>query len=149
MIGGSSFPSEQSAIALYPPASGYPANLSVIEGGGITVRNQDGSPLSRVRMSAGDTAPARRVQLIDGDGEPLDLSGCVATYTLSSVTAYPAIMAITGGAYVDAPTAGFVSRNWQPGDTNATGIYAEVWRVTDTNGRAVATAPNSVIVEIQ
>ncbi len=157
MIGGSAFPSEQTGQPA-APAIGTPADLSGIEGGGIIARNRDGSALSRIRLTSGDTAPARRVQITGGDGEPLDLSGCVAVYLLSQIgvsgltAGFPAApvvpKVVTGAAVIESAVAGFLRRDWSPPDTSVPGTYQEVWHLTDASGLTATTTTGAVIVQI-
>lgn len=90
----------------------------------------------------GDTSPAIKRQLTDGDGNPLPLEGATVRFS----------MARNGVVVVDrreclAEADGWAVYQWQPGDTDAAGMHQAEFEITYPGG-GVESAPNDGFIFI-
>lgn len=101
--------------------------------------------MARFHLKRNDTSPAIKSQLVNDDGEPIDLSSN-GLQPADSVDFH--MIADDGTVTVDAPATfddkanGIVSYSWQTGDTDTTGTYDAEFEVTYQSG-AIETFPNS------
>lgn len=90
----------------------------------------------RFNIKQGNLLPTLRVQCLDGDGEPVDLTTATAQ-TFSMRLAETGVVKITGGACtVVSSTAGTVDYAWSGTDTNTAGDYEGEVTVTFAAGKA-------------
>lgn len=95
-------------------------------------------------LKKGDTYPAIEVQLTDGEGTPVNLTGASVNFRCSVVG--------TGNLFIDASATvtdaalGKVSYQWQTGDTDIVGSYQMEWRVTFSD-LTIATFPRGANVQ--
>ena len=85
-------------------------------------------------LKQGDTSPPIEAQLVDADGQPMNLQGAQVRFRMGDIIDAPA--EITSG------TEGRVRYKWQPGDTDKPGAYKSEWHVTLVSGEK-QTVPNA------
>ena len=108
-----------------------------------TIDQTTGTPFT---IKRGDTRPAFLVTLKDGNGNPINLTGCSVTFVMKSADAGDNVgPVITSAAAIPSPTSsnvGQVSYNWAAGDTYYAGNYWGEFKVNFTDG-SVMTFPNT------
>lgn len=90
------------------------------------------------KLKTGDTGPALRVQLIDEEGNPENLSSFNGTLRVKK--AQSDSLAIDSSVTIFDAERGIVEYDWQSGDTDTEGIYKA--EVQTTDGTDVITYPN-------
>jgi hypothetical protein len=100
---------------------------------------------ANLTMKRNDTWPPLRATLLDGEGDPLDLS---TADTIRILLAGPITIKTGPAAIVGDPTDGVVEYEWQgaegedPADLHTAGEYKGEFEVTDEEGH-VYTVPNN------
>jgi hypothetical protein len=89
----------------------------------------------------GDTASTLYDQLLDADGNPVDITGAAVALKLVPLEGGEPIVDNEAAIITDAAQA-LVERDWQSGETDAPGFYLGSWRVTFSGGD-VQTYPNA------
>lgn len=90
-------------------------------------------------IKQGDTRPTLTRQLLDEDGEPVDVTGATVRFTLEDPSG-AVVVTEQLCTVLDGPT-GEVAYEWQPGDTDRDGAHLGEFEVTYADG-GVQTFPN-------
>jgi hypothetical protein len=100
-------------------------------------------------MKRNDTAPVLRRQLVDGNGDPADLTGAEVLFNMrpSRKGLELVIDGVACSIDVD-PTTGFATYEWVPADTETAGRYLAEFQVTFVNEK-VETFPNDSYIRIK
>lgn len=91
-----------------------------------------------------DTAPAIRATLKDGDGDPVDLTGCSVNFHM--VDEDGTVVVDAAGSVVTAAS-GIVEYSWAAADTDVSGTFRAEFEVTYTD-TTIETFPNSGYIKI-
>lgn len=84
--------------------------------------------MSTFGMTQGDRSPAIEMRLLDGKGQPVNLTGATVDFV---VWARDGTLLIDAAAtVVGDPLDGYVRYEWQAGDTDRPGAHKAQWRVT-------------------
>lgn len=83
-----------------------------------------------VKLLIGELVPAYRVQLLDGYGNPVDLTGATVKFQFKQKDATSFLIDSAANVTVNTAIDGDVQYNWQAGDTGTGGIYQARWHVT-------------------
>ena len=164
MIGGSAFPktstptvtppSDSAAIAVAVTASLIASGVGISQMVALPliVTDTDGSAVGgtnsqRITLRVGDTAPMRRVQVVDAAGRPVSLVGATARYHMIALGASAGT--VNAPAVVEVGAGGYLRYAWIAANTATPGLYRETWTVTNADG-TVFTVPGSgsIIIEI-
>ena len=115
--------------------------------------SEDYTSVADFTIKTHDTAPFIAQTLLDWTGNPVDIAGASVIFVMSAfgedpqfVLSEPASNDQTGDHLTDGST-GYVSYEWQDGDTDVAGAYVAEWEVTFLNGE-VETFPNGGHVDI-
>lgn len=87
-------------------------------------------------IKVGDTAGYIEEQLLQADGEPVDLDGCQVRFHLTGPSGE-----IDGPAVVADPADGVVRYFWSDGAPDSPGLHLREWEVTFPGG-TVLSVPN-------
>lgn len=99
-------------------------------------------------IKSGDRLPAITGQLLDGDGNPIDLTGATVSWVMRGVDDDELEVDALGTIDVD-PTTGRVAYFWAAADTDTVGTYIGEWRVTFSDTRQQTFPPEGgVTVEV-
>lgn len=96
--------------------------------------------MSYFQIKRHDTGPSLRVQALDADGEPLDLTGASAVFNLRPVNSSTPQVS-RSAAVVEDGTDGYLRYDWQDGDTDTAGRMWGEFEVETAAGQAI-TVPN-------
>lgn len=100
-----------------------------------------------------DTAPFIAQTLLDYAGNPVDIAGASVIFVMSTFGEAPGyVLSETASNdqtadHLTDGTTGYVSYEWQDGDTEVAGSYVAEWEVTFLDGE-VETFPNGGHVDI-
>lgn len=83
-----------------------------------------------VKLIIGELVPAYRVQLLDGYGNPVDLTGATVKFQFRAKESSTYLIDSSANVTVNIATDGDVQYDWQAGDTATGGIYQARWHVT-------------------
>ena len=94
------------------------------------------------QIKEGDTSPTIGFQLLDGDGNGVNLTGAEVRFIMADLSGNVVVDDdTTGSVKITDATTGKVRYDWQQEDTNDSGTYDAEWEVTYTDS-AVETFPN-------
>ena len=99
------------------------------------------------RIKKDDTLPYLKIQILDSDGNPYDLTNCTVEFHMSkTIGGTPKVNA---NATITDATDGYCEYRWQTGDTDTPGVYYAEFQVTTQNG-GIFTVPvkNNFFVEV-
>lgn len=80
-------------------------------------------------IKAGDRYPSLETVLLDGDGEPTNLTDALTVELTMSLKDYPRTVVLNQAA-ASFEVDGSVSYEWADGDTDVVGLYVVEWTVT-------------------
>ena len=89
-------------------------------------------------LKVGDTAPKFRAELLDDNGDPVDLSGFTADFRIRLPDADTT--KIDGGMTVSNTSDGIVEYEWSSGDTDEAGLF--IAEIETTDGTDTTTYPS-------
>ena len=92
-----------------------------------------------------DTAPSLRATLLDGDGNPVNLSGSTVRFHMR-LLGQTAIVVNQSATLIDAAN-GIAQYNWVAADTDTIGSYQAEFQVTYSDG-AIETFPNDSYIRV-
>lgn len=93
-----------------------------------------------------DTAPSLRATLLDGDGNPVNLSGSTVRFHMR-LLGQTAIVVNQSATLIDAAN-GIAQYNWVAADTDTIGSYQAEFEVTYANG-TIETFPNDGYIRVE
>lgn len=82
-------------------------------------------------IHAGDTK-ALTATLLQGNGKPMNLTGCTATFAMRHSAGTPSA---SGSCVISDAAKGRVSYTWGAGQTATAGVYDVLFGVTDAQGK--------------
>ena len=92
---------------------------------------------STFKIKRNDTSPAISQQLLDSDGNAVDITGA----TIKFLMARRGPLKVNGTATIVTAATGMVKYQWVAADTDTVGLYQIEWEVTYSGG-GVETFPN-------
>lgn len=99
-------------------------------------------------IKEGDLSPPLRVELLEDDGTPVNLTGSAVKFQMKPVGGDT--MTVDAAATIDSASDGHVSYNWSDGDTDETAYYNAVFAVDyGTTGDYTETFPNDQYIVVK
>ena len=101
--------------------------------------------MATITMYQGDTLPALTKQLLDQNGNIVNLTGC--TVALKTVSGGQTTTTLAGSVTITNATNGNISYAWNAADTATPGSY-QLWYVVTTGGGAKehSVGPDTLII---
>ena len=90
-------------------------------------------------VGQGDLLPAISAQLVDENGDPVDLTDATCKFHMSK----GGVVKVDAAATIVTPATGIVRYDWVTADTDEAGEYDAEWEVTYTTGTKPLTFPNT------
>ena len=101
----------------------------------------------KIYMKSGDQRPVVEAAVVDGNGDPIDMTGASAKFSLWELEATTPTIA-DAAATIPNPTGGLVQYIWQSGDTDNDGLFVGEFKVIFADGTEL-TVPSRGFIEIE